>query len=43
MSDQVQDLLDAPREFLKDGMQFVNRCQKRKTLCHGRYYFELEY
>ena len=29
MSDQFQEVLDAPREFLKDGMQFVNRCQKR--------------
>ncbi|KEZ40244.1 hypothetical protein SAPIO_CDS8738 [Scedosporium apiospermum] len=28
MSDQVQDILDVPREFLKDGMQFINRCQK---------------
>ncbi|KAH8820725.1 hypothetical protein F5884DRAFT_660571 [Xylogone sp. PMI_703] len=28
MADQVQVLLDVPREFLRDGMQFVNRCQK---------------
>ncbi|TPX06862.1 uncharacterized protein E0L32_002358 [Thyridium curvatum] len=28
MSDQVQELLDMPREFLKEGMQFVNRSQK---------------
>ena len=30
MSDQVQELLNVPREFLKDGMQFINRSQKRK-------------
>ena len=29
MSDQVQEILDIPREFIKDGMQFMNRCQKR--------------
>ncbi|EPE08144.1 protein transporter sec61 subunit gamma [Ophiostoma piceae UAMH 11346] len=28
MSDQVQEVLDIPREFIKDGMQFLNRCQK---------------
>jgi len=28
MSDQMQDILDVPRTFLKDGMQFLNRCQK---------------
>lgn len=30
MSDQVQELLNVPREFLRDGVQFVNRSQKRK-------------
>ncbi|PSS13339.1 hypothetical protein M430DRAFT_52491 [Amorphotheca resinae ATCC 22711] len=28
MADQVQEILDVPREFLKDGMQFINRSQK---------------
>lgn len=30
MSDSVQEILDVPREFVKDGVQFLNRCQKRK-------------
>lgn len=30
MSDQVQELLNVPREFLKDGMMFINRSQKRE-------------
>jgi protein transport protein SEC61 subunit gamma-like protein len=30
MSDQVQEILDLPREFFRDGLQFVNRCQKRE-------------
>lgn len=30
MSDSVQEILDVPREFVKDGIQFLNRCQKRK-------------
>jgi hypothetical protein len=29
MSEQVQELLNIPQEFLRDGMQFVNRSQKR--------------
>lgn len=37
MSDQVQEILDVPREFLKDGLQFINRSQKRQsTLSPGR-------
>ncbi|KAH7633694.1 hypothetical protein SMAC4_12704 [Sordaria macrospora] len=28
MSDQVQEILDVPREFLKDGIQFINKSQK---------------
>jgi protein transport protein SEC61 subunit gamma-like protein len=28
MADQVQEMLDVPREFLKDGVQFINRAQK---------------
>jgi protein transport protein SEC61 subunit gamma-like protein len=30
MSDQVQEILDVPREFLKDGIQFINKSQKRE-------------
>lgn len=32
MSDQVQEILDVPREFLKDGIQFINKSQKRERL-----------
>jgi hypothetical protein len=28
-STDLQEFVDLPREFLKDGLQFVNRCQKR--------------
>jgi len=28
MADQVQELLDIPREFIKEGTQFINRCTK---------------
>ncbi|KAK9457848.1 hypothetical protein V1511DRAFT_454712 [Dipodascopsis uninucleata] len=28
MSDSVQKLAEYPQEFLKDGMAFVNRCNK---------------
>ncbi|KAL2118305.1 hypothetical protein VTJ04DRAFT_7965 [Mycothermus thermophilus] len=28
MSDQIQEILDVPREFLKDGIQFIHRAQK---------------
>ena len=31
MADQIQELLDVPREFLKDGIQFINRAQKRTS------------
>ena len=31
MSDQLKDLADLPREFLKDGTQFINRCTKRTS------------
>lgn len=31
MSDQVKELLDVPRDFLKEGTQFVNRCTKRSS------------
>ncbi|KAL5356712.1 hypothetical protein BJX96DRAFT_143241 [Aspergillus floccosus] len=28
MADQVQEILNIPREFFKDGMQFIHRSQK---------------
>lgn len=28
MSDQVSEILEAPKEFVHDGMQFMKRCQK---------------
>ncbi|EGR46898.1 hypothetical protein MKX07_003357 [Trichoderma sp. CBMAI-0711] len=28
MADQVEEILEVPREFFKDGVQFINRCQK---------------
>jgi len=28
MSDQLAQIADIPREFLKDGTQFINRCTK---------------
>ncbi|KAH7310413.1 secE/sec61-gamma protein [Stachybotrys elegans] len=28
MSDQTQELLEYPTVFVKDGVQFVNKCQK---------------
>jgi hypothetical protein len=30
MSDLIQEMADVPREFFKDGTQFINRCTKRK-------------
>ena len=30
MADQVQELLEAPTEFAKNGIQFMRRCTKRK-------------
>lgn len=32
MADQIQEILDVPREFVKEGVQFLNRCQKRTIL-----------
>lgn len=29
MSDQVKELLEVPRDFVKEGTQFINRCTKR--------------
>jgi len=28
MSDQIQEFLELPRDFIKDGTQFINRCTK---------------
>lgn len=28
MSDQIKELLDVPRDFLRDGTQLLNRCTK---------------
>ncbi|KAL9102724.1 MAG: hypothetical protein Q9163_002155 [Psora crenata] len=28
MSDQFSELLDIPRDFVRDGAQFMNRCTK---------------
>lgn len=30
MSDLLQEIADVPREFFKDGTQFINRCTKRR-------------
>ena len=30
MADQIQELLEVPSEFTKDGIQFLRRCTKRK-------------
>ena len=29
MSDSVQQLADIPRQFIKEGTSFINRCTKR--------------
>jgi hypothetical protein len=29
MADQLRELADLPKEFLRDGTQFLNRCTKR--------------
>ncbi|KAJ6783882.1 hypothetical protein PWT90_04932 [Aphanocladium album] len=31
MSDQVEGLIDVPKEFVKEGIQFMNKCQKRES------------
>jgi len=28
MSDQLQELIDIPRDFIKEGTLFINRCTK---------------
>ncbi|GAB7353575.1 hypothetical protein MBLNU459_g4001t2 [Dothideomycetes sp. NU459] len=31
MADQLKDLAEIPRDFIKDGTQFINRCTKHKA------------
>lgn len=31
MSDQLKEIADIPRDFFRDGTQFMNRCTKRKA------------
>jgi protein transport protein SEC61 subunit gamma and related proteins len=31
MSDQIQELIDIPRDFIKDGTMFIGRCTKRTS------------
>lgn len=31
MSDQLKELADIPKDFMRDGTQFMNRCTKRET------------
>ncbi|PBP17523.1 protein secE/sec61-gamma protein [Diplocarpon rosae] len=28
MSDQIQEVLDIPRDFVREGTQFINKCTK---------------
>ncbi|ESZ93197.1 hypothetical protein SBOR_6429 [Sclerotinia borealis F-4128] len=28
MADQIQEFMDIPRDFIKDGTQFINKCTK---------------
>lgn len=30
--DQAKEFLEMPREFVKDGRQFITRCSKRMSL-----------
>ena len=30
MSEQIKEIADIPKDFMKDGTQFMNRCTKRK-------------
>ena len=37
MSDQLRELAEIPRDFLRDGTLFLNRCTKRRSpLARGR-------
>jgi preprotein translocase subunit Sss1 len=31
MADQIQDILEVPTEFARDGIQFMRRCTKRSS------------
>ena len=31
MADNVESLIELPKEFIKDGVQFMNKCQKRTS------------
>ena len=37
MSDQFQEILDIPKDFVKDGTMFINRCTKRTFSHHFRH------
>ncbi|KJZ76636.1 Putative protein transport protein Sec61 subunit gamma [Hirsutella minnesotensis 3608] len=28
MADQIESFVEVPKEFVKDGVQFINKCQK---------------
>lgn len=32
MADNVESLIELPKEFIKDGVQFMNKCQKRTSI-----------
>lgn len=34
MSETLQELADVPKDFLRDGTQFLNRCTKRTSTTH---------
>lgn len=43
MSDQITELIELPKQFIKDGTQFLNRCTKpdrkgKKVLLHPNLY-----
>ncbi|KAI5284204.1 Sec61p translocation complex subunit [Ascosphaera aggregata] len=42
MSDELQQLADIPKDFVKDGMLFVNRCTKREKKKRGEKGGEME-
>lgn len=44
MSDQVQEILEVPSEFVRDGVQFMRRCTKRMlTHCAASLYCTLTF
>ena len=32
MADQLKEIAEIPRDFLKDGTLFLNRCTKRRSI-----------